>query len=123
MPARDYLDKLGIIGAAIAALCCLGVPAILSVVAALGLRFLITDAVLAPLLVISLALVIWGLARGYRRHRNWLPLATGVVASVALVAVSLVWLSRPVAYASIGALVLASIANVVLLHGRLRNID
>jgi len=115
MSARDHFDKLGVIGAAIAALCCLGLPAILSVVAALGLRFLINDAVLAPLLVISLALAVWGLARGYRRHRNWLPVALGVGASVALVA-TLLWPSRPLGYASIAALVLASIANVVLLY-------
>jgi len=91
---------------------------ILSVIAALGLRFLINDVVLAPLLVISLGLVFWGLARGYRSHRNWLPVAVGVVASIALVAASLAWPSRPVAYASIGALVIASFANVVVLHRR-----
>ncbi len=116
MSARDHFDMLGVIGAAVAALCCLGIPAILSVVAALGLRFLINDVVLAPLLVISLALVVWGLARGYNRHRNRLPVAIAVAASVALVAASLVWPSRPVAYASIGALVIASFANVVALH-------
>jgi mercuric ion transport protein len=123
MSARDHLDKLGVIGAAITALCCLGIPAVLSVVAALGLRFLINDAVLAPILVASLALVVWGLARGYYRHRNWLPVALGVAASIALLSASLAWPSRPVAYASIGVLVIASFANVVALRRSQRIAD
>jgi mercuric ion transport protein len=118
MSVRDHVDKLGVIGATIAALCCLGVPAILSVAAALGMGFLINDVVLAPLLILSLALVLWGLVRGYRRHRHWLPVIVGVAASIALAAASLVWPSRSIAYASIGALVIASLANAVVLHRR-----
>jgi len=113
---RDHLDKFGVVGAAIAALCCLGLTAILSIAAALGVGFLINDAVLAPILVVSLALVVWGLVRGYRRHRNWLPLVIGGAGSLALAIASLAFPSRPIAYVSIAALVIASIANAVLLH-------
>jgi hypothetical protein len=34
MPWKDHLDKIGIVGSFIAAACCLGLPAILSIVAA-----------------------------------------------------------------------------------------
>ena len=54
MNARDHIDKIGILGATFAALCCLGISAVLSIVSAIGLGFLIHDAVLLPLLIISL---------------------------------------------------------------------
>lgn len=118
MSARDHLDKVGIVAATVTALCCLGLPAILSVITAVGLGFLIRDAILAPLLILSLALIVWGLARGLRRHRNAVPLVIAGVACIVLVIAALVRPSRPAAYASIAALVLASIANAVLLHRR-----
>ena len=46
-----HLDKLGVVGSLIAALCCLGVPTVLSIFTAIGLGFLINDAVLLPLLI------------------------------------------------------------------------
>jgi len=113
MAARDHLDKAGIIGATIATLCCLGVPAILSVISAIGLGFLIRDAVLAPLLV---ALVAFGLARGLRRHRKRWPLVIAAISGLALVIATLVVPSRPVAFAAVAALVFASAANGILLH-------
>src|SRR6266852_6277955 len=116
MSARDHIDKAGVVGATIASLCCLGVPAILSVVSAIGLGFVIRDAVLAPLLIFSLALVVFGLARGLRRHRRRPPFVIGALASVALVAATLVAPSRPIAIASVAALVVASVMNSVLLH-------
>lgn len=54
MPARDHLDKVGLLGAVFAALCCLGVSAVVSIVTAIGLGFLLNDAVLLPFLVASL---------------------------------------------------------------------
>jgi len=116
LSAKDHIDKAGIIGATFAALCCLGMPAILSVVSAIGLGFLIRDAVLAPLLILSVVLVVYGLVRGLRRHRHRLPLVIGAVAGVALVAATLVGRSRPIAFASVAALVAASLMNTVLLH-------
>jgi len=118
MPARDHVDTVGIIGATIVALCCLGLPAILSVVTTIGLGFIVNDAVLAPLLILSLALIVWALVRGFRRHGNATALVIGSVASVILVIAALVRPSRPAAYASIAALALASITNIVLLHRR-----
>jgi len=91
MPASDHLDKVGIIGATIAALCCLGLPAILSVLTAIGLGFIVNDAVLAPLLIVSLALIVWALVRGFRRHGNATALVIGSAASLILVMATLIW--------------------------------
>lgn len=119
MTAPRHADKVGVAGAAFAAFCCLGITAVVSVVSALGLSFLLNDAVLAPLLILSLALTLWGLASGWRRHRNVLPLAIGSAAGLALFVTSFLAPLKAAAYASIGALVLASILNVLLLRRRM----
>lgn len=123
MSARDHIDKVGIIGAAFAALCCLGISAVLSIVTAIGLGFLINDAILLPLLAISLIVTLWGLFSGWKRHRNAAALVLGVLAGVALVVFSYFHQSRPLAFSSIVALVAASIVNIIFLrrqhpHGR-----
>ena len=71
------LDKIGIGGAAFAALCCLGLPALLSIVSASGLGFFVNDAVLLPLLVISLLITFWGLYNGTRHHTTGVLLVSG----------------------------------------------
>src|SRR5438874_1738381 len=49
---KELIKRLsGIIGAGIAAACCLGVPVVLAAMGALGLGFLIHDAYLFPLFV------------------------------------------------------------------------
>lgn len=112
--AASAADRIGVVGATLTALCCLGTPAIVSVLVALGLGFLINDAVLVPLLLGSLVLVLWGLASGWRRHRRPTALIIGVAAAPLLFAFSVVVPSRPMAYVSIAALVGASILNAVL---------
>lgn len=107
------LDKIGIGGAAFAALCCLGLPALLSIVSSIGLGFLVNDAVLLPLLAISLLLTLWGLYSGTRHHHHWSAFGIGVIGAV-LMGLS-IWHGKGV-YAGIGiaALVLASLLNIVL---------
>jgi len=114
MNARDHIDKIGILGATFAALCCLGISAVLSIVSAIGLGFLIHDAVLLPLLIISLFLVLWGLYSGWKRSGKPAALGLGAAAAIALVISSFVLQSRVVAMVSIAALVAASVLNVVL---------
>lgn len=46
----QHLDKVGIGGSLFAALCCLGFPALLSILSAVGLGFFIHDAILRGLL-------------------------------------------------------------------------
>lgn len=78
---RNSLDKIGIIGSFIAAACCLGLPAIVSIVTAVGLGFLIKDAVLLPLMIVFLALSILGLYLGFKVHGQPWPLILGSASS------------------------------------------
>lgn len=116
MTVNDHIDKAGIFGATVAALCCLGFSAILSVLTAVGLGFLVNDAILIPLLAVSLAVTLWGLFSGWRRHGHASALILGSLASAALVVFTLAHASRPLGLASIALLVTASILNVVLLR-------
>ena len=58
----------GLSAAAITAACCLGIPVILSAVAAVGLGFLINDAYLLPMFVGFTCLKLWTLYRSARKH-------------------------------------------------------
>ena len=116
MDAKDHIDKVGILGAAFAALCCLGISAVLSVISAIGLGFLIHDAVLLPLLVISLLVTLWGLYSGWEQHRRPAAFILGAIAALALAVFSFVHQSRPLALISIGVLIVASATNVILLR-------
>jgi mercuric ion transport protein len=109
-----HLDKIGVPGSIVAALCCLGVSALVSVATALGLGFLLNDAVLLPLFLLFLALSLWGLAAGWRRHRNPAALALGVAAGAVLFVFAFVRPSTPWAYGGVAGLVIASAWNVWL---------
>lgn len=117
MRARDHADKVGIFGAVFAALCCLGIPAVLGIVTAIGAGFLINDAILLPLLVLSLLVTLWGLVSGRRRHHNPTAILVGILGGVGLFVFSFIHQSRGLALTSIVVLVAASIINVVLLRG------
>lgn len=58
----------GLSGAAIAVACCLGLPVVLSAVAAVGLGFLLHDAFLLPMFVGFAGLNLWTLYRFARKH-------------------------------------------------------
>lgn len=77
---------IGTAGALLAALCCLGVPAVVGLVSALGAGFLVTDRVLLPVLAVALTLGLWGLDRGRSAHGRSGPLWLGLAGSSALVA-------------------------------------
>lgn len=111
---EQHLDKVGIGGSLFAALCCLGFPALLSILSAVGLGFLINDAILLPLLVVFLAIALYGLYRGYQKHRRSEAVMLGGVSAMALLVFLLVFFSRPLAYLSITGLAAASILNVRL---------
>lgn len=61
-----HADKLGTGGSLFATLCCLGTPAILAFVAAIGAGFLVNDLILLPLLALSLFVALWGLEKDAR---------------------------------------------------------
>jgi hypothetical protein len=77
---EKHTDKVGVAGTIFAALCCLGFPALLSILGTVGLGFLINDAILVPLLALFLIVTLrrplsWrstsqALARVHHRHRE-----------------------------------------------------
>ena len=114
MAWKNHLDKIGIVGSFIATACCLGLPAILSIVAAFGLGFIIKDAVLLPLMVVFLTITLIGLFFGYRAHRKPWALVVGIASSIAVLFFVFAQTIQLAAYLAIGGLVFSSILNVLL---------
>lgn len=116
---KAFLEQFsGLIGASIAAACCLGLPVVLTVLGAAGLGFLIHDAYLFPIFVGFVSFSLWLLFKSARSHANlkpfWLSLAGGVIGTTALWFMvtglhPMPWL----VYASLGLLVAGSIWDVV----------
>lgn len=113
MAWRNSLDKIGIVGSFIAAACCLGLPAIVSIVTAIGLGFLIKDAILLPLMVLFLALTLIGLYLGFRVHRQALALILGSASAVAAFVFVFIHSIKVAAYLAIAGLIVASVLNVI----------
>jgi len=111
---KRHLDKIGIAGSIFAALCCLGFSALLSILSAIGLGFLINDAILLPLLIVFLVVTVGGLALGMRRHRQPWALLISIISAAALYLFVFVWWDVVLAYISIAGLVAASLLNVLL---------
>lgn len=110
---KRHLDKIGVGGSLFAALCCLGFPALLAFLSAIGLGFLVNDAVLIPLLALFLLITLWGLYFGKRHHGSWMPFYVGVAG--AMMSAASVWFESGVlAGAGIAGLVAASLLNVWL---------
>jgi mercuric ion transport protein len=117
-PARRtvrWADGAGALGAVFAALCCMGLPIIVGVLGAVGLSWLRQDAILWPLMFVSLGVALWGLARDRSRHGTAGPLVLAVAGAVALVA-GVVFVhgapARALIYAGALALVAATAWNI-----------
>lgn len=107
-----YADKIGIGGSLFTALCCLGFPAVLSILGAVGLGFLINDAILLPLLAVFLVVTVGGLYAGMRHHGRPWALVLAIVS--ALVTFVFLFINTAVAYIGLVGLISASIFNVWL---------
>jgi mercuric ion transport protein len=59
------------------ALCCWGTPAIVSLLSAAGLGFLVHNAILVPLIIVFLGMNLWATFNSSKRHerREVLPIA------------------------------------------------
>ena len=82
--SMQLTDAAGALGAIIAALCCAGTPLIVAALAATGLSALRKDAILWPIMLVSLVVAIWGYWQGHRIHHAWAPLTVGVLGAVSL---------------------------------------
>ena len=94
------------IGAGVAAACCLGISVVLTAVGAAGLGFLVHDAYLFPIFVGFVGFSVWTLYRSAISHRNLAPFWLGLAGS----------LVRPLpwtVYAGLAGLVAGSLWNAI----------
>ena len=108
----------GLIGAGIAAACCLGISVVLSAVGAAGLGFLVHDPYLFPIFVAFVAFSLWTLYRSARSHRNlapfWLSLAGGGISIIGLwLLVTGLYAASWAIYVGLAVLVAGSIWDVI----------
>jgi mercuric ion transport protein len=109
-----HLGKVGFVGDFVTILCCLGFGPFLSVLSAIGAGFLIDDAVLAPLLVVFLALGAIGHYASHREHRRWTPLALHALSAAGVLVFTFVVFVQPLVWAGVAGLLGASVWDVVL---------
>ena len=109
---KRYADKVGIGGSIFAALCCLGFPALLSILSAIGLGFLINDAILLPLLAIFLVVTLFGLYVGMRHHGQPWAFALGLISAV--VTFVFIFINTVVAYFGLAGLIVSGVLNIWL---------
>jgi mercuric ion transport protein len=108
-------DAAGVCGAIFAALCCAGTPLIVTGITALGLGFLRRDAILWPLMLLSLVVAQIGLWQGWRAHRRPGPFLLGGASGGSLAAGVIVIHGPPamtMIYAGAVGLVLATVWNL-----------
>lgn len=105
----------GSFGSLFVGACCLGVAPLIGALSAVGLGFLIRDAVLIPLLVIMLGFTLWALWSSRQIHHLEGPMYLGLAG--ALLAFAGLWIYVPLSWAGFIGLVGASIWDLV---GRLK---
>ena len=93
-------------------------PALLSISSAIGLGFLINNAILQPMLIVFLLISVFGLVLGMRRHGSPWALIIGVLGAVTTYVFRYVFSNNLVAWIGIAGLVLASLLNVFLRQRR-----
>ncbi|GAC1677781.1 MAG: hypothetical protein NVS9B2_28850 [Steroidobacteraceae bacterium] len=86
---NEFFKQFGsLIGAGVAAACCLGVPLVLSTLGAVGLGFIVHDAYLLPLFAAFVGLSLWTLYRSASKRGRlgpfWLAAAGGVIGTIGL---------------------------------------
>lgn len=112
MKIKEHIDKVGFLGSLFAALCCIGTPAILAFLVAVGAGFLINDYILLPLLVVSLIITIWGLTISYKTHRKSYCIILGIISAILIF--SGIWISRFMVYLGLLGLVFSTVWNIYL---------
>jgi mercuric ion transport protein len=91
-------------------MCCAGVTPVIGLVSALGLGFLLRDAIVVPVLVVGLGVTGWGLWQGRQCHRRNGPLVAGLVAGFVTVGGIVAWV--PLAFVGFVGVIVASLWNL-----------
>ena len=115
--ALRLVDGGGVLGAVFAALCCAGTPLIVSGLAALGLSALRSDAILWPLMLVSLGVAWWGFWQGRRLHGRAGPFVAATLGGLSLAAGVIVvhgFPAMPMIWGGAAVLLAATIWNVRL---------
>jgi len=104
----------GSIGSIFASICCLGVAPVLAALSAAGLGFIISDAVLIPMLALFLGITLWGMKGSRAKHGNSKPLYLG--SSGAIAALVGIFVFMPLHILGLVALIGASVWDIILLR-------
>jgi uncharacterized membrane protein (UPF0136 family) len=81
---RRWLPRAGALASLFTTACCVGLPAAVSLVSAIGAGFLTQDKYLQPLLIVFIVVTVVASALTYWQHRNPIPLIVTVVAGVTI---------------------------------------
>lgn len=104
----------GTTGAVIAGACCLGFAPLLAALSAVGVGFLIHDAILVPLFMLFLAFTLWSLWHSRAQHKRPAPFYLGLGSAV--VAFAALWFFVPLAYAGLMGLIGAAVWDIKALR-------
>lgn len=113
MSLKSALDKTGIGGLTLVAICCLRLEIVFSLLAAIGLGFLTRNTLLMPAMGILLAVILTAMALDYRIHRRSLPLAIAVPGAAVLYFFVFIHRVNLAVYVALSGLVLARILNLI----------
>lgn len=113
MSLKNALDKTGIGGLFLVAVCCLRIGVVFSLLAAMGLGFLTGDTFLMPAMGILLAVILTGLALDYRIHRRAMLLTIAAPGATALYFFVFIHRVNLAVYAALSGLILARILNLI----------
>jgi hypothetical protein len=109
-----HLKTVGWAGSSLALLCCLGFGPLIALLSAIGAGFLVTDTVLAPLLLVSLMTGGLGLYFAYRRHRSTGPLLVHILSAATVLVFIFVSFGGALVWLGVAGLVVASLWDFVL---------
>lgn len=93
-------------GCSLTALCCVGSPSIVSLLSAVGLGFMVHDAILIPLLAVFLGINLFGSYRSSKRHGRREVFPITVISAVLIF--SGIWISAVVLGVGIVGIFIAS---------------
>ena len=112
---KCHLDKIGVDGWPFAALCCLGFPALVFILPAVGLGFLVNHDMLRPLLIVFLLVAFLGLTLGIPHHRSTWALIVGILSAVTTYGFIYVSFNEVMTGLGIGGLVIRRLRKCVAL--------
>lgn len=121
MSVKSALDKTGIGGLFLVAVCCLRIEAVFLFLAAMGLGFLTRDTFLMPAMAILLPIILIALALDYRTHRRSLPLAIAIPGALALYFFVFIHRVNPAVYMALSVLILGRILNFIFVKRGIRS--